>query len=299
MQIRSLLSKTKIKVVILFFLLLLLGIVTNLTSPGNNSSVITYHQSQWNEYTPEIDRAVEAEQLVRILDLKHVYGGVVSHHIPTTIPRLVEFYSRLKKTQTIKNFIVIGPDHNDAGKAPVTVSNANFFTAYGEVKPIGGLATKLEDAKLANIEEAPFDQEHSVGSQILIISKIFPGANVTPIIFRSDTTLDHAIALGKMLATLLNDETVIIASVDFSHYLSTDQAMPIDQISGEVIRNLDLEATPLVKADSGKSMEVFMQVMSQKKAFGTDDFEILNTNDLMQNSDYTTGYVFGYWGIEK
>jgi AmmeMemoRadiSam system protein B len=102
-----------------------------------------------------------------------------------------------------------------------------------------------------------------------------------------------------MLATLLNDETVIIASVDFSHYLSTDQAMPIDQISGEVIRNLDLEATPLVKADSGKSMEVFMQVMSQKKAFGTDDFEILNTNDLMQNSDYTTGYVFGYWGIEK
>ncbi len=299
MQIQLLSNSTKTKVVILFLLLLALGIVVGLTSSKNNSSVLTYHQSQWNEYTPEIDRAAKAEQSVRTVNLKHVYGGVVSHHIPTTIPRLVEFYSRLKKTQTIKNFIVIGPDHTDAGQAPVTVSNANFFTTYGEVKPIEGLATKLENAKLANIEEAPFDSEHSVGSQILIISKIFPDAKVTPIILRSDTTEDHAKVLAQMLATLLNDETVLIASVDFSHYLPTDQAMPIDQISGEVIRNLDLEAIPLVKADSGKSMEVFMQTMSQKKAFDTDDFEILNTNDLMQNSDYTTGYVFGYWGVKK
>ena len=299
MQIQSPSSSIKIKVVILFLLLLTLWIALGLTSSKNNNFVATYHQSQWNEYAPEVDRAVKTEYLVPDVNLEHIYGGVVSHHIPTTIPRLVEFYSRLKKTQTVKNFIVIGPDHTDAGKATVTVSSANFFTVYGEVKPMVGLAAKLEDAKLANIEETPFDPEHSVGSQILIISNIFPGAKITPIMLRSDTTEDHAKALGKMLATLLHDETVLIASVDFSHYLPTDQAMPIDQISGEVIRNLDLEAISLVKADSGKSMEVFMQAMSQKKAFDTDDFEILNTNDLMQNSDYTTGYVFGYWGIRN
>jgi len=255
-----------------------------------------YHQSQWNEYAPEIERAVKVEQSVQPLNLEHIYGGVVSHHIPTTIAQLVEFYSRLKRTQSVKNFIVIGPDHTDAGKAPITVSNASFFTAYGEVRPIDGLASKLQDAKLANIDESPFDPEHSVGSQILVISKIFPGAKVTPIILRSDTTKDHAEALGKMLATLMDDETVLIASVDFSHYLPTDQAVPLDQISGEVVRNLDLGALSLVKADSGKSMEVFMDVMNEKKAVDTDNLAILNTNDFMQNSDYTTGYVFGFWG---
>ncbi len=299
MQIQSPLSSIKTKVVILLFLLLILGVIISLTSSKNDSPVTVYHQSQWNEYAPEVDRAVKTGYLVPAVNLKHIYGGIVSHHIPTTIPRLVEFYGRLKKTQTVKNFIVIGPDHTDAGKAPVTVSNASFFTIYGEVKPIVGLAAKLEDAKLANIEETPFDPEHSVGSQILIISRIFPGAKVTPIILRSDTTEDNAKTLGKMLATLLDDGTILIASVDFSHYLSTDQATPIDQISGEVIRNLDLESISLIKADSNKSTEVFIQTMSEKGAINTDDFEVSNTNDLMQNSDYTTGYVFGYWGVKE
>lgn len=298
MKTQSRLNNTKTKITLLLLLILIIfGVVLGLTSIKNDRPAIVYHQSQWNEYAPEIDRSAKAGQLIRPLTLKHVYGGVVPHHIPTTIPRLVDFYSRLKKTQPVKNFIVIGPDHTDAGKAPITISNASFFTAYGEVSPIDGLASKLQDAKLANIDESPFDPEHSVGSQILIISKIFPGANVTPIILRSDTTKDHAKALGKKLARLMDDETVLIASVDFSHYLPTDQAMALDQISGEVVRNLDLDALPLVTADSSKSMAVFMEVMNGKKATDTNDLTILNTNDLMQNSDYTTGYVFGFWGI--
>lgn len=276
--------------------LVISGTVLGLTSVKNNRAETIYHQSQWNEYAPEIDGATKAEQSIQPLNLKHIYGGVVSHHIPTTIPQLVDFYSRLKRTQSVKNFIVIGPDHTDASKAPITVSNAHFFTAYGEVQPIDGLASKLQEAKLANIEESPFDPEHSVGSQILVISKIFPGAKVTPIILRSDTTKDNAEALGEMLATFLDGETVLIASVDFSHYLPTDQAMLLDRVSGEVVRNLDLETLSLVKADSSKSMAVFMEVMKEKEALDTDGFAILNTNDLMQNSDYTTGYVFGYWG---
>ncbi|PIR46539.1 MAG: AmmeMemoRadiSam system protein B [Candidatus Vogelbacteria bacterium CG10_big_fil_rev_8_21_14_0_10_45_14] len=300
MKIQLLSNNTKTKISLSLLLILIIsGIVFGLTLVKRNRSETAYHQSQWNKYAPEIDRLIKTEESIQPLALKHIYGGVVSHHIPTTIPRLVDFYSRLKKTQSIKNFIVIGPDHTDAGRAPITVSNASFYTAYGEVRPIDGLASKLHDAKLANIEESPFDPEHSVGSQILVISKIFPRAKVTPIILRSDTTKYHAEALGKMLVTLMDDETVLIASVDFSHYLPTDQAMALDQISGEVVRNLDLEALPLVTADSSKSIAVFLAAMNGKKAIDTDDLTILNTNDLMQNSDYTTGYVFGFWGMKN
>lgn len=300
MKIQSLLNNAKTKIVLLLLLILvILEVVLGLASVKSNRSEIIYHQSQWNEYAPEINRAIRSEQSVQPLNLEHIYGGVVSHHIPTTIPQLVEFYSRLKRTQSVKNFIVIGPDHTDAGKASITASNASFFTVYGEVRPIDGLALKLQDAKLVNIDESPFDPEHSIGSQILVISKIFPGAKVTPIILRSDTAKDHVGALGKILAKLMDDETVLIASVDFSHYLPTDQAMPLDQISGEVVRHLDLGALSLVTADSGKSMAVFMGVMNEKKAVNTDDLTILNTNDFMQNSDYTTGYIFGFWGIKN
>lgn len=299
MKIRSLLSN---KLKIISFLLLVTAVIVvsfYLVSAKTNKIETVYHQSEWNEYAPEIERSIKEENSLQQADLTHVYGGVVSHHIPMTIPKLVEFYSRIKKTQSVKNFIVIGPDHTNAGVAPITISDVSFFTTYGEVKPIDGLALKLQDAKLANIEESPFDKEHSVGSQILIISKIFPNAKVTPIILRSNTSKDQAEALGKILSTYLDDDTVLIASVDFSHYLTTDQAVPIDQISGEVVRNLDMESLPLVKADSSKSMAVFITAMRDKKATDTSNFDILNTDDLMQNSDYTTGYVFGFWGINN
>jgi AmmeMemoRadiSam system protein B len=259
-------------------------------------SPVHYHQSRWNEYAPEVERAIQNQTKALPIGLAHIYGGVVSHHIPTTISQLVEFYTRLKKTQDVKRFIVIGPDHTDAGTAPITVSDSSFFTIYGELKPILNLASNLQTAKLAHIEEAPFDPEHSIGSQMLIISRIFPGSFVTPIILRSNTSYAQAQALGKYLAQFLDDETVLIASVDFSHYLSTNQALSLDQISGQVLRNLDIEALPLIKADSSKSMLVFMQAMKDKKAVDTDSVEVLNTNDFMQNSDYTTGYVFGFWG---
>jgi AmmeMemoRadiSam system protein B len=167
----------------------------------NTKADTVYHTSEWNEYAPEIERSIKSENTINQTDLGHVYGGVVSHHIPMTIPKLVDFYSSLKKTQEVKKFIIIGPDHTNAGKSPITVSNSRFFTVYGEMKPIDGLALKLQDLKLANIEEAPFDKEHSIGSQVLIISKIFPEAEVTPIILRSNTTKDQAEALGEMLST--------------------------------------------------------------------------------------------------
>ncbi len=265
-----------------------------------NTKVDTvYHTSEWNEYAPEIERSIKSENTINQTDLAHVYGGIVSHHIPMTIPKLVDFYSSLKKTQEVKKFIIIGPDHTNAGKSPITVSNASFFTVYGEMKPVDGLALKLQDLKLANIEESPFDKEHSIGSQVLVISKVFPGAKIAPIILRSNTTKDQAEALGEMLTSILDEDTVLIASVDFSHYLKTDQAVPMDQVSGDVVRNLDVSALPLVKADSSKSMAVFMRAMRNKKANDTGNFDILNTNDLMQNRDYTTGYVFGFWGIGK
>lgn len=298
MKILSLLNKKITRFIyIILVILIILGTFSILLSRENKTNFV-YHQSHWNEYSPEIDRATKPEQSIFPVNLKHVYGIVVSHHIPTTIPQLVDTYSRLKKTQSIKNFIIIGPDHNSAGDTTVTVSNSTFFTIYGEVKPIDGLALKLKNTKLANIDEKPFDLEHSVGSQILIISKLFPNANITPIIIRSDIKKEHAKILGEEISKFLDKDTILVTSVDFSHYLSSDQSYPIDKISGEIIRKLDAESLSLVEVDSIGSVSIFIEAMKIKKSFDTENLTVLNTNNFMENSDYTTGYIFGFWGIK-
>ncbi len=309
MKILSQLNSRKIKLLssalfIVLFLAFVLNNFDHINSKENGNTI--YHQSQWNEYARQIDVEVIKSELeinststsTPTQNSGEIYGMMLSHHIPTTIPKLVEYYTKLKKYKIVKNFIIIGPDHTDSGENPITVSNASFYTTYGEIRPIDGFAQKLDNLKLANIEEEVFDPEHSVGSQILIISKIFPEAKVTPIILRSDASKEQARALGEFIAKYLDDETVLVASIDFSHYLSTSQATSIDQISGNIIRNLDQESLALVKADSPASVEVFIEAMKQKQAHNVTDFNVLNTNDFMQNSDYTTGYVFGFWGIK-
>ncbi len=262
------------------------------------SPVTSYHTSEWNNLAPDLERVVSSSGAVSPIPLRRVYGGVVSHHIPQTFPDLASFYLRLKETQPVKRFIVLGPDHVSAGSETITVSNQPFVTVFGEVKPIPGCAEKLETLEAAHIEESPFGPEHSIGSQMLLISRIFPGAQVTPIILRSDTSSAQAHRLSQALSQCFDEETVLVASVDFSHYLSESQARPIDHLSGEVLKNLDKESVDLLTADSGKSMETFIEFLSTQKATSSAEVRVRNTNDVMQNNDYTTGYVFGYWGVQ-
>lgn len=268
--------------------------------PSKRNAGVAYHYSQWNEYAENVETAIRDQSKASAeakLQLSHVYGGVVSHHIPTTIPRLVEFYSKLKDAGRVKNFIIIGPDHTDAGNTPATVSAIGFATKFGSLEPIPAFAHSLEKLSFVSIDEKPFDPEHAIGSQTLLISKFFPEARVTPLILRSDITLAQAEALGEAIAPYLSDETVLIASVDFSHYLPTSQALVQDELSGQIIKNLDERSVRTIGADSDRSISVFVRAMKLKNARDTEDFEVLNTNDFMQNDDYTTGYVFGYWGI--
>ena len=61
---------------------------------------------------------------------------------------------------------------------------------------------------------------------------------------------------------------------------------------------MDKAELELVDADSGKSMETYIDILTRMRATSTADVRVLNTNDVMQNNDYTTGYVFGYWGVQ-
>ncbi len=268
------------------------------TGSASEEKIFTYHQSLWNEYTPLIETALENPESPEPISLSHISGGIVPHHIPTTIPELLNFYRGLKAKQTVKNFIILGPDHTNAGQTPITVSAASFLSTYGELKPIPGLAEKLSEEKIASIEEEPFDNEHSIGTQTLLISRLFPEARLTPIILRSNTSQAEAKQLGEFLASRLDKETVLIASVDFSHYLTPDQAAPLDQLSGAILNNFDSESINLVEADSNAALLTFLTAMKTKQALATANLQVLNTEDFVPNSDYTTGYVFGYWGMK-
>ena len=257
-----------------------------------------YHQSQFFKYASFIESSVEQAKKDEKIDLNKVMGGLVPHHIPTTIPLLAEFYTKLKNSRDIKTFVILGPDHVDAGRGNISVSKADFIMPFGALRPNLAIIEQLESSGFILQDEASFDREHSIDSQLLLISKIFPDAQIVPLIFRSSITNEEARAFGKILADVVDENTFIVSSVDFSHYLSERQARPIDYLSANVLGAIDSKSTDLVKADSEQALAALMSFLETKGANHHVDLQVFNTRDFNSNNDYTTGYVTGFWGIK-
>lgn len=289
------------KTYIIAVLLVLLGAGLYFILPhrqGVPEIIQAYHQSQFFKYSGFIESSVKEANAATKIDLNKIMGGIVPHHIPTTIPLLAEFYTKLKNARDVKTFVILAPDHVNAGRGNISVSRADFVMPFGTLRPNLAMIEQLEASGFLTQDEKPFDHEHSIDSQLLLISRLFPDAQIVPLIFRSSITNEEARAFGKILASVLDEDTFVVSSVDFSHYLSEIQARPIDYLSANVLGAIDSKSTELVDADSEQALMALMSYLETKGANHHVDLQVFNTRDFNSNNDYTTGYVTGFWGIK-
>lgn len=289
------------KIYIIAVLLVVVGIGLYFSLPyrkGAPEIVQVYHQSQFFKYSGFIESSVKEAKADAKIDLNKIMGGIVPHHIPTTIPLLAEFYTKLKNARGVKTFVILAPDHVDAGRGNISVSKADFVMPFGMLRPNLAMIERLEDSGFITQDEMPFDREHSIDSQLLLISRLFPDAQIVPLIFRSSITNEEARAFGKVLAGVVDEDAFVVSSVDFSHYLSERQARPIDYLSANVLGAIDSKSTKLVEADSEQALMALMSYLETKGANHHTDLQVFNTRDFNSNNDYTTGYVTGFWGIK-
>ncbi len=289
------------KIYIVTILLVLVGVGLYFVLPyrkGSPEIVKAYHQSQFFQYSEFIESSVSKADGDAKIDLNKIMGGIVPHHIPTTIPLLAEFYTKLKNARDVKTFVILAPDHVDAGRGNISVSKADFIMPFGTLRPNLAMIEQLEASGFIVQDESPFDREHSIDSQLLLISRLFPDAQIVPLIFRSSITNEEARVFGKVLAGVVDENTFVVSSVDFSHYLSERQARPIDYLSANVLGAIDSKSTDLVEADSEQALMALMSFLKTKGANHHVNLQVFNTRDFNSNNDYTTGYVTGFWGIK-
>jgi len=114
--------------------------------------------------------------------------------------------------------ILLGPNHPAEG--PKIASTYASFSAYdGMVHPNEALVNALERERLAGISDVLFEKEHSIGALIPLIARYLPGTKIVPLIFHKGTPLPQARAAIDAVYDPTDADTVIIASIDFSHTL--------------------------------------------------------------------------------
>lgn len=279
--------------------MLIAGSLAVLVSTVHVAAAAPVRYSPYGQDATYFERAAIALTPAREPQLGEVLGGVVTHHIPNAATLITDFYARIAASQPVDTFVVVGPDHFERGSGDVTVSRSKFSTPFGVVMPDEQLIDALEERGLVVHDEAAFD-DHAVHSQVLAISRVFPHAKVVAMLFRSKGSNEAAIQLGRAIAAVARPRTVIVASVDFSHYLTTNQARPLDVHAAQTLALLRPDLAGVAEADSPQALTAMMAAVTSLGATKTQTLGVHNSDEFSsRRSDVTTGYVVQYYGTPK
>lgn len=204
-----------------------------------------------------------------------IYGLIVPHH-DLASDLIAEAMQYVSASREINKIVILGPNHVDEGSAVISYP-ADFQAQNGIVNCDLAQIEELQKEGYLVYNKAIYEPEHSIKTLIPFIKEYFPKANVIPMIFTS--RFNSEAYLSQKLNSLLNENTLIISSIDFSHYLDLKEAEQKDKETKKAILNWDYEFFNKFDSDyldSPASLKVLMRTM---KLFNSDHIEILNHNN--------------------
>jgi len=163
----------------------------------------------------------------------YMYSGPIASH----------GYYELSRRRRPENIIIIGPNHFGIGTDVSIYPKDSWITPLGEAIIDSRLVTKLSGASdIFSLDEFSHVEEHSIEVQIPFLQYIYGEIKFVPVCML-DQSITAATIVGKALAEVVVDpeRTLLIASSDFSHYVSHEEALRRDMPVIDKILNLDIE----------------------------------------------------------
>ena len=209
----------------------------------------------------QIIYAIESSKKIKALDNK-ITGAILPHHLLAA--DLIAKGFALMAKQKIKRIIIFCPDHFKRSETAFAIpTDRDFLTILGKVELDRESVIKLRN--LAEVSQSNlFSHEHGIRAILPFMAYYFPQAKVLPIAISSRTKKEELVNLNNALKDLLED-SIIIQSTDFSHYLRAELAKKYDQESLSVLYsqnpNLALNLDGQKNVDSPRAL--FLQMSLQ------------------------------------
>lgn len=221
-----------------------------------------------------------------------VVGAIAPHHLFVG-PDIARFYNALA-SQSPSVVVLVGPNHFDEGRARIQTTDRAFDTPYGRLEPDTRLIDALVARGIASIEPPTFDGEHSISTHVAFVKRAFPDATVVPIVLKVSAKPEESAALASALDELLPRDALVLASVDFSHYLPEAVADPHDEFSHAVIELFALDRVPDLEIDSPPSIDALLRYLDARGARRIAYDEHTNSGELTVGPppDETTSHFY-------
>lgn len=190
------------------------------------------------------------DQLQRDIDLFTDHAAKKQDVIGVVSPHAGYVYSGpvagavLSSIRPKKIYIILGPNHTGLGEPLAIDANTTWKTPLGDV----AIDTKVADRIIKNCKYATYDSlahehEHCIEVQIPFLQALGGDFTIVPIVVSySDIAVCQSI--GKSIARSIGemkieDDVIIIASSDMTHYESAEAAKKKDFTAIDAILKLD------------------------------------------------------------
>ncbi|MGE5380079.1 MAG: AmmeMemoRadiSam system protein B, partial [Methylocystaceae bacterium] len=172
----------------------------------------------------------------------------------------------------------------------------DWQTPEGRMLTDQAVVNSLIKNGLAVRDEKMIEQEHSVAGLIPLLHHYLPNARVAPVILQHEVSLNDVDALLDGLQPFMNQKAIILASVDFSHYLTRPQAQNNDQYTLKLMRNFDYTILLQLDSDYLDSPAALACAFRYAERNGIKSFQLIDNsnsgiiirNDNMETTSYFT-----------
>lgn len=187
----------------------------------------------------------------------NIVAGVVPHHLlaESLIEDFFDYISSKEKPETV---ILLSPDHFNAG----SILGNSFITVETESQEFHKM--RVGEPLIKNLtfssnlifSDASISSDHGITDLMPFIKRYFPDAKIVPFIIPSDISLEDTDQFVASLDSLASLKTIVIASVDFSHYLPSSVAKFHDVKSIRTLINYEKADFENLEVDSWQALYI-------------------------------------------
>jgi MEMO1 family protein len=226
-----------------------------------------------------------------------VSGLVAPHAGYIYSGRTAAFAYNTVKDKSYKNIIIISPSHKEYFRG------VSVYEGDGYITPMGGVRINKEMVKqLTEGSKNIFKgieghgSEHGVEVHLPFLQFIFEDFNIIPIVMGDQSKL-YIDELAERVSGILDDDTLVVASSDLSHFYSREVAQDLDSVVEKRINAYDYEGLykdlehKRCEACGGGPIVAMMKSIDLKNKNKSIVLNRSDSGDTTRNTDEVVGYL--------
>lgn len=230
---------------------------------------------------------------------RRLTGITVPHHLLAA--DLMALGIHAASNFSYKRIVLLAPDHFHRSKKPFATTQHGFDTVLGPVKTDRDAVTML--TRYADMVEISclFSEEHGVLALLPFLRHYFPDAGIVPVAMSAKAKRADWDRLAEALKPIVDGDTLVVESTDFSHFLPQHEARRFDQQTLNLLAAGAFDGiAALRQPDHADSVgALYVQTKLQAELFGARPLVVANENSQERSPAHeqrTTSYMVVLFG---